>query len=115
MCSPSRAGDATRNSVPYIPIRGMVLTSSELMPAIAPSPACQPPLHSLQTAMPARRFILHGHSPILRAQRSQACFRQQPYSRLVVELYLGAPEQDASLADKIGLALRDFSSMVLSR
>ena len=33
-------------------IRGMVVTSSGSIPAMAPSPACQPPLHSLQTAIP---------------------------------------------------------------
>jgi hypothetical protein len=66
--STSSAGRERRRVRRYIPIRGMVLTSSALMPAIAPSPACQPPLHSLQTAIPCCRFVRHGHSPILSAQ-----------------------------------------------
>ncbi len=36
----------------YMSIRGMVVTSSASIPGRAPSPACQPPLHSLQTAIP---------------------------------------------------------------
>ncbi len=69
-------------------MRGMVFIWSAVLPGMAPSPACQPPLHSLQTALSLATFLLQGHIPIFNAQSSQGCFRHQAYLPAAVAFFL---------------------------